>query len=95
MTSDLLLVEHAYQVHDFVARGLSGDERWVALALPAAAALDELGVPYAICEESYSREDLEEVCLAGHRQLKTLCRDLDNWLGQKRPVIESRGMPPI
>lgn len=95
MAPTLLLVEHAYQVDDFLSRGMTGGETWVALGVSAAAALDERHIPYTLVENYWNPQELEEIGLTGHRQVLKMSRELDAWLRERDPSLVAAGYHPF
>jgi len=93
--SRLLLAEHAYQVEDLVRRGLSDQDKWIALGPSAMASLETLNLDYQIPEDFYNAGELDEFCDHTHELVERLCDYLDGRIIDLSSAVESTGLRPF
>ncbi len=93
--NNLFLVEHDWQVRDFLLRGLKDKGEWIALGPSAMWTLDQKGVKYQIPEDFYSASRLEDICLKNHKRVEWLCNRLDKYLIEKHPEFAEWHIRPF
>src|SRR3990170_8890706 len=92
---NLFLVEHAYQVEDFLRHGFKDKGEWIALGPSAMYCLSKRGIPYTIPEDYCSREEVEDVCISQFERLKEVCKKMDEFLHQGDPFLKEWGIRPF
>lgn len=93
--NNLFLVEHDYQVDDFLKRGMREKGFWIALGPSAVWRLNKEKIDYKIPEDFYSSEELENICLGYHEKIKWLCNKLDGLLSEKCLELKRWGIRPF
>lgn len=93
--SDLILVEYDWQVRDLLRRGLSRQEKWIALGPYAMHELEIEGIKYSIPEDYYDEAAFVELRGFSQETTKGICEKGDNLIWDNCPEIKSRGLKPF
>lgn len=91
----LFLVEHDYQVEDFLNRGMKDKGIWVALGPSAMHALSNKGISFTIPEDYCSLEEIENACVTQFERLKQVYNKMDEILFQRDPFLKEWGIQPL
>lgn len=90
---NLLLTEHAWQVQDFLKKGVKGN--WIAVGPSAASALQNYGISYEIPDNYVTPTHLARACLAQRKKLESFCDDVDKHLYASFPQFKRWGIRPF
>lgn len=89
----ILIVEHDWQVADFVSKGLKGT--WVAVGPSAIWQLDKTGIKYQISENFYDVNELKDTCEHYQNKLIKFCKVMDRQLAQTHPNLQAYNITPF
>lgn len=93
--SNIILVEHGFQVKDFLGRGFRDKGQWIALSPSAMWHLDKERIPYKIPEDFYLQQGLEDLCILNHQKIEMLCSRLDEEALKYNSELKEVGIKPF
>lgn len=91
----LFLSEYDYHVEDFLKRGASENDTWIALGPSSMHKLEMKGIKYLIPEQFYGLEDIEKACVVQFERISEVCKKLDLLMLDAHPFLLKWGIKPF
>jgi len=91
----LFLSEYDYHVEDFLKRGASENDTWVALGPSSMHKLEMKGIKYLIPEQFCGLEDIEKACVNQFEKVSEVCKKLDLSMLDLHPFLLKWDIKPF